>query len=101
VQLTPCREGGFGGCRLSIDPHARGDLSFLALGLLSEMNRRANPDLFQISNNEKLDIFFKVYGSDSIRDQLRRKVPIQTIAQSWRPSLDRFKSDRTAYLFYN
>jgi uncharacterized protein YbbC (DUF1343 family) len=101
VKLVPCREGGFGGCRLSIDPHAPGDLSFLALGLLSEMNRRARPDLFEISSHEKLDIFFKVYGSDSIREQLRKKVPVHTIAQSWRPNLDRFKSDRTAYLFYN
>jgi uncharacterized protein YbbC (DUF1343 family) len=100
VRVKPCREGGFGGCRLSIDPHARGDLSFLALGLIAEINRRSNPDLFQISNSEKLDIFFKVYGSDTIRDQLRRKIPVQTIAQGWRPSVERFKSDRSAYLFY-
>jgi uncharacterized protein YbbC (DUF1343 family) len=100
VKATPCREGGFSGCRLSIDPHAKGNLTYLALALLGEVNRRSSPDLFAKCPHDKLDIFFKVYGSESIREQLRKNVPIQTIAQSWKPSVERFKSDRSAYLFY-
>jgi uncharacterized protein YbbC (DUF1343 family) len=100
VKATPCREGGFSGCKLSIDPHAKGNLTHLALGLLSEVNRRSSPDLFAKCPNDKLDIFFKVYGSESIREQLRKRVPVQTIVQSWKPFVDRFKSERSPFLFY-
>ena len=100
VKATPCREGGFSGCKLSIDPHAKGNLTYLALGLLSEVNRRSSPDLFAKCPNDKLDIFFKVYGSESIREQLRKRVPVQTIVQSWKPFVDRFKSERSPFLFY-
>jgi uncharacterized protein YbbC (DUF1343 family) len=100
VQVRPYQDGGFGGCRLSIDPKGRGDLTFLALALLNEVNRRSKPDLFAKSSNEKLDIFFKVYGSNGIRELLSRGTPVQHIAQNWKPGVDKFRSERSAYLLY-
>lgn len=100
VQARPCSIGGFGGCRLQIDPHAKGDISFLALALLAEVNRLSKPDLFAKSSADKLDIFFKVYGSSAIRDQLRTRVPIQRLAKEWKAGVDKFRSEREGYLFY-
>jgi uncharacterized protein YbbC (DUF1343 family) len=39
VQATPCSVGGFGGCRLTLNPRGKGDFTFLGLALLSEINR--------------------------------------------------------------
>jgi uncharacterized protein YbbC (DUF1343 family) len=100
VQARPYLGGGFGGCRLSIDPRGKGDLTFLALALLNEVNRRSKPDLFAKSSGEKLDIFFKVYGSRDIRDLLSRGTPVQRIAQNWKPGVDKFRSERSPYLLY-
>lgn len=100
IQAKPYSAGGFGGCRLSIDPRGKGDLTYLALALLAEVNRASKPDLFAKSSNDKLDIFFKVFGTSTIREQLRRGTPIQKIAQSWKPGVDSFRSERSAYLFY-
>jgi len=100
VQARPYTGGGFSGCRLSIAPDAKGDLCFLALALLAETNRVSKPDLFAKSAPDKLDIFFKVYGSSAIRDLLRKGTSAEKIAQGWTPSLDKFKSERSGYLFY-
>jgi uncharacterized protein YbbC (DUF1343 family) len=100
IQARPYAADGFCGCRLSIDPKAKGDLCFLALTLLSETNRASKPDLFAKSPADKLDIFWKVYGSNTIRDQLRQGVSIQKIAQSWKPGIEKFREDRKSYLFY-
>ena len=100
VQARPYLGGGFGGCRLSIDPRGKGDLTFLALALLNEVNRRSKPDLFAKSSGEKLDIFFKVYGSRDIRDLLSRGTPVQRIAQNWKPGVDKFRSERSPFLLY-
>jgi uncharacterized protein YbbC (DUF1343 family) len=100
VRAQPYSAGGFGGCSLQIDPAARGNLSYLALGLLSEVNRQSRPDLFARSPKDKADIFFKVYGSRSIESQLRQGVSIRKIAETWQPGVQRFLKERSPYLFY-
>lgn len=100
VKAKPYAADGFAGCKLQIDPSGKGNLSFLALALLSEVNKNSKPDLFAKSPSDKTDIFFKVYGSRSIETQLRQGVSIQKIAASWQPSVDAFRRDRSTYLFY-
>jgi len=100
VQVRPYTAGGFSGCRLAIDPKAKGDLCVLALALLVETNRASKPDLFAKSSADKLDIFWKVYGSNTIRDQLRKGTSVQKIAQGWKPGVEKFREERKAYLFY-
>jgi uncharacterized protein YbbC (DUF1343 family) len=100
IRAKPYISGGLNGCTLQIDPGGKGNLCFLALALLSEVNRNAQPDLFARSSADKLDIFYKVYGSRSIVSQLRQGMPIQRIAGAWQPSVERFRKERSAYLFY-
>ena len=100
VQVRPYAADGFSGCRLSIDPKGKGDLCVLAVTLLAETNRASKPDLFAKSPPDKLDIFWKVYGSNTIRDQLRGGTPVQKIVQSWTPGVEKFRGERKPYLFY-
>jgi uncharacterized protein YbbC (DUF1343 family) len=100
VRAKPYAADGFNGCRLQIDPAGKGNLSFLALALLAEINRNSKPDLFAKSPKDKADIFFKVYGSRSIETQLRQGVSIQKIAASWQPGVENFRKQRASYLFY-
>ncbi len=100
LTVEPYTFSGLGGARLHIDPHAQGDLFFLALAILAEVNAKASPDLFAKSSKDKLDVFFKVYGSASIRDDLAKRKPIRTIAAGWKDGLTAFRKERTPYLFY-
>ncbi|MHA3771165.1 exo-beta-N-acetylmuramidase NamZ family protein [Verrucomicrobiota bacterium sgz303538] len=101
VVATPFSEGSFRGCRLRIDPRTAGNLTGLATGLLAEVNRRAGrPNLFERSPKDKLDIFFKVYGSRSIRDQLDNGTPLPRLVQSWESTVNRFETARGPYLLY-
>ena len=101
VAAAPFSEGSFRGCRLRIDPRNAGNLTGLATGLLAEVNRRAGrPNLFDRSSKDKLDIFFKVYGSRSIRDQLDSGTPLPRLVQSWESTVNRFETARGPYLLY-
>ncbi len=100
VEARPYSTGGFAGCRLSIDPRGKGDLCLLALKLLAETNRASKPDLFAKSSSDKLDIFWKVYGSKSIYEQLKKGTPVEKIAQGWKAGVEKFRSERREFLFY-
>lgn len=100
VSATPYHGGGFSGCRLHINPRAEGDLSALALYLLGKVNQGAHPGLFERSNREKLDIFYKVYGSYDIRNLLASKTSLSSIVASWKRGNARFESERRPFLLY-
>lgn len=101
VVATPFTSGRFRGSRLRIDPRQAGNLSALAVHLLAEVNRRAGrPDMFERASSEKLDIFYKVYGSRSIRDHLRSGAPAARIIQGWQRHVAAFRSQRESFLLY-
>jgi uncharacterized protein YbbC (DUF1343 family) len=100
VTFTEYRTGRYQGSRLQIDPDARANLTALGIYMLGEMNRSARPDMFRRSSASKLDIFYKVYGSTSIREQLQRGVSPERIVASWRNNVDEFRRQRAAYLLY-
>lgn len=101
VTFREFRSGPHEGAALHINPHADANLTALGVYILAEMNRHAHPDLFRRTSGSKLDIFFKVYGSASIRSQLERGVSPKSIVDSWRDNVSRFRHDRTPYLLYN
>jgi hypothetical protein len=55
--------------------------------------------IFTKASKSKIDLFQKVYGSDTIRRELATKRPEQIVA-SWQPFLSRFRSERQPYLLY-
>ena len=55
---------------------------------------------FDRSSRDKLDIFYKVYGSRSIRSQLEAGVVLPRIVQGWERSVNDFETQRGPYLLY-
>jgi uncharacterized protein YbbC (DUF1343 family) len=100
VSFSPYAQGGFQGARLSIQPHNDANLCAIGIQLLASLNSTARPDMFMRSRGEKLELFFKSYGSTGIRDAIGNNTPVARIVGSWAPSLARFEAQRGPYLIY-
>lgn len=98
VSFSPMVFEGKQGARIRLSP--KSPVNFPALGvlLLSEVNRPASPGVFaRYSDGD--GIFWKIYGSTSIRSQLSSTAP-QRIAAGWESGVARFKAARRSYLIY-
>ena len=56
--------------------------------------------MFTRSSGSKAELFYKSYGSESIRTLVRKGTPAARIVASWTPSLVRFASERKPFLLY-
>lgn len=81
------------------NPNGGGDLAAAALFTLAECNRQSRGLIFSQASKSKINLFNKVYGSDTIRRDLATKRPEQIVA-SWQPFLNRFRGERQPYLLY-
>jgi len=88
------------GSLLRIDPKAPADLTALGVYMLAELNRSSGSALFRRTSRSKLDIFFKVYGSSSIRSQIERGVSPKSIVAGWKQNVANFRQARAAFLLY-
>jgi uncharacterized protein YbbC (DUF1343 family) len=88
------------GTLLRIEPKASANLTALGVYMLAELDRNSSGMVFRRSSRSKLDIFFKVYGSSSIRSQLERGVSAASIVRSWNNDVDEFRRDRAPFLLY-
>ena len=100
VRFSPYRRKGFSGARLEIAPRAPADLTALDVYLLAELNRRSGGKVLAGVTGDKLSLFNKVYGSDSLIRDLRRGVGPAAIAARWKASNQAFLSQRQRYLLY-
>lgn len=100
VRFEPWSNGTFHGSRLKIERHTPTDLCELAVHLIEHVNRPASPSLFDRSKGEKLDLFFKSYGSTSIRSAIESGASTPKIVKGWRGSLSHFRQARTPFLLY-
>ena len=100
VSFRPFRRGRTQGAVLHIEPKAPADLTALGVYMLAELNRTSGDAMFRRSSRSKLDLFFKVYGSATIRSQLERGVAVSSIVGSWKEDVTRFRGERSAYLIY-
>lgn len=76
-----------------------GNLCAAALYTLAISNRLSHGGIFSKANGEMMNLFYKVYGSDTIRHDLATKKPEQIVA-SWQPFLSRFRAEREPFLLY-
>lgn len=100
VSFSEYARDGFEGARIHIDPHADADLTALGVYILSGIVHSGQPDIFARSHGDKLEMFYKCYGSQSIRAQIENGTPASRIVAGWAPSLARFEATRKAYLLY-
>ncbi|MEI6562166.1 MAG: DUF1343 domain-containing protein [Verrucomicrobiota bacterium] len=99
VSFSEYAHNGLQGARIRIDPAAQADLCALGIYILSAAQRSAPHSLFTGSQS-KYDIFYKCYGSDSIRTAIERGVPPAKIVAGWSTANARFQSERKPFLLY-
>ncbi len=85
---------------MRISPNTQSNLTGLGIYILAELNRASGSNLFRRSNDSKLDIFFKCYGSPLIRSQLERGFSPARIMASWQSNVTSFRAARAPYLLY-
>jgi len=81
------------------NPAGGGDLCAAALYTLAESNKLSRGGIFSKASASMMNLFYKVYGSDTIRRDLAVKRPEQIVA-SWQPFLTHFRAERQPFLLY-
>ncbi|WP_461785738.1 exo-beta-N-acetylmuramidase NamZ family protein [Prosthecobacter sp.] len=100
VTFSPYSKNGFGGVRIHIHPRNTTDLTALDVLLLAEINRLSGGKVVSRMSGSKLNLFNKVYGSESLYSDLRRGVPSTSIIARWQGWNQSFRSQRQRFLLY-
>jgi uncharacterized protein YbbC (DUF1343 family) len=104
IQFRPYQSAnkpGFSGVELNIQPNGNTDLCAVGVMLIQEVAKRTGGEPLRATSGSMLDLFHKVYGSNSLWTDLQRGRPWQDIAASWQSSLSSFQSQRQPYLLYS
>ena len=99
VSFSEYSRNGFQGSRLRISPDAPADLTSIGVYILAAAQKSSRQSIFA-GPASKYDIFYKCYGSDSIRSAIERGVPPSRIVAGWSPANERFRQERKAFLIY-
>ena len=99
VTFSEYAKGGFGGVRMHIEPDSTANLSALGIYLLTVAQQNAPHSIFK-GPAKKYDIFYKCYGSDSIRSAIEKRTPASKIIGSWATNNARFLNERRSFLLY-
>lgn len=100
VSFAPYTKGDFGGVRLSIHPRAAADLTALDVLMLDTLNRLSGGRVINRMSGSKLNLFHKVYGSESLYNNLRSGVPASRIVAGWSGWVNSFRNARQRHLLY-
>jgi hypothetical protein len=99
IKVDPISTPSGPGVIFNANPDGGGDLCAAALYTLAESNRQSRGLIFSRASASMMNLFYKVYGSDSIRRDLATKRP-EAIVASWQPFLNHFRSERQPFLLY-
>lgn len=94
------RKPGYGGVQIMLNPRGNTDLLALDVLLTSEVIKRTGGNPLRVTRGDELNLFHKVYGSDSLWRDLNRRRPVGQIIASWQSGNARFLSARQGYLLY-
>jgi uncharacterized protein YbbC (DUF1343 family) len=100
IYFQPFHRGRNRGALIRIEPTSSANLTALGIYMLAELNRNSGGMVFRKSSRSQLDLFYKEYGSSSIRTQLEHGVSAASIVRSWERDVEQFRKDRASYLLY-
>lgn len=100
VTFAGYSRNGFGGVKLNIHPRNTTDLTGLDVLLLSEINRLTGGKAVSRMSGSKLNLFNKVFGSESLYRDLLRGTPGASIVARWQSYSQSFRSQRQGFLMY-
>lgn len=101
VQFEPCHTSDGNGVNILINPHANANLCALNVYLAYELCHCGGSEkLFRSVAHDPDQIFYKIYGSKLLQTQLLTNVAVNHIIEGWRPFVEQFRRQRSAYLLY-
>ncbi len=100
VSFSPYQHGADGGVQMSINPRANVNLTALDIYLTSELNKLSGGKVMSRMRGDTLNLFHKVYGSESLYHDLRAGVAPSRIVARWEGSVSTFRAARQRYLLY-
>jgi uncharacterized protein YbbC (DUF1343 family) len=100
ISFHSMQHGRQQGCYFTLSRDPDTNLTAVGMHMLAEINRASRNSVFRSTSHSKLDIFFKIYGSASIRSQLENGVSAEKIVASWRDNETSFRRARAPYLLY-
>lgn len=100
IYFQPFHRGRAQGALIRIEPNSSANLTALGVYILAELNRSSGGLVFRKSSRSQLDLFYKEYGSSSIRAQLAHGASAASIVRSWERDVEQFRKDRASYLLY-
>jgi uncharacterized protein YbbC (DUF1343 family) len=103
VRFSPyvsSRKPGFAGVALSIDPHGSTDIIALAVILVSEVVRRTGGAPLRASRGDTVNLFNKVWGSESLWRDLHARRPAGQIIAGFQGYARSFAGSRQGFLLY-
>lgn len=98
VPATPYTRDECAGARLNITAKSNLNLTGINIHLIAAV-QAAKPGVFRRYHDADA-IFWKVYGSESIRTQIEHGTPSATIIANWQRGVDSFRTARQPYLIY-
>jgi uncharacterized protein YbbC (DUF1343 family) len=99
VKFTPYQRKDAAGARLSLTPDTDANLAGINVRLLAAAQKAKGGSIFARYRDPDA-IFWKVYGSTSIRTQIEKGMSAAAIIAGWQPFVERFKAARRSYLLY-
>ena len=88
------------GIQIHYSDPARADLMAAAMGLIEEIQKQYNKEIFTTLTPEKIDLFDKLCGGPALRLHFTARKPAQDLIDSWQPSIEAFRARRAKYLLY-
>jgi len=99
INVTTASTASGPGVMFHVNPVGGGNLAACSLYTLAECDRESHGLIFSQASKSKINLFNKVYGSESIRHDLVKLGPDRIIA-SWNSNIESFRRDRTPFLLY-
>ena len=98
VPASPYSRDDMAGARLSISAKSAVNLTGINIHLLAAV-QAAKPGIFKRYHDSD-GIFWKIYGSESLRNQLEGGTSPARIIAGWQRGVESFRSARQSYLIY-
>jgi uncharacterized protein YbbC (DUF1343 family) len=99
IPVKPYARSEFGGARLALTAATEVNLAAINIHLLANLQRARSGSIFARYHDPD-DIFWKIYGSMSIRSLIEKGTSAETIIAGWARGVQAFRSARMGFLLY-
>ncbi len=99
ISASPYAREEFAGARLNLGAKSDVNLAGVNVHLLAAAQRARSGSIFARYKDAD-NIFWKIYGSTSIRSAIEKNVNPRVIIAGWKSGVEKFRAARASYLLY-